>query len=309
VNTECFTVNPVTPSLPTTAGTSPVPFGSAVTDTAVLRGASKKPGTNGSNATYSTINATNGAFAGTIGFTLKGPDLVTGTECTANATPFPGETQTFPINVNVTGNGTIGPVRSSRACRVSTTGLRPTMGPGTGGTAVNNVLAQTYNGNYTQSAEDVVVQQIPTDLKTKQSWFPNDTATICTGACTTTSGNLAAGGTVDFFLYDNATCNGNVKYSEGQTLNGGAATEEVSTHSYTGSTAKDPSNATVTPFSITTLYTQSMSTSTGPYLWKVVYTRPPAIRHTRVRRARARQATRRRSRPRTRTIRATSQDT
>src|SRR5262249_31313078 len=193
VNTECFTVNPVTPQLPTTAGTSPVPFGTAVTDTAVLSGAAKEPGTNGSNASYASSNATNAAFAGTLGFTLKGPDPVSGTECTANATPFPGETQTFPINVNVTGNGTIGPVSFKPGAPGKYHWVATYNGPGAGGTAVNNVLPQTYNGNCTQSAEDVVVQQIPTDLKTKQSWFPNDTATICTGTCATTSGNLAAG--------------------------------------------------------------------------------------------------------------------
>ena len=48
--------------------------------------------------------------------------------------------------------------------------------------------------------EDVVVRQIPTQIKTKQSWVPNDTATV-----TSTIGNLAAGGTVAFSLYaDNA---------------------------------------------------------------------------------------------------------
>src|SRR5262249_5416858 len=46
---ECFTVSPVTPSLPTTAGAGPVNFGSAVTDSAALSGAAKEPGSNGSN--------------------------------------------------------------------------------------------------------------------------------------------------------------------------------------------------------------------------------------------------------------------
>ena len=111
---------------------------------------------------------------------------------------------------------------------------------------------------------------IPTEIKTKQSWFPNDTANI---KSTVATDNLAASGTVDFFLYDNATCNGTLKYEERQTLTGGTNDETVSTHNYTGSTAKKTDGATtVVPFSVTTDYTDAAGNTTATYSWKVVYT-------------------------------------
>ncbi|HET9082828.1 MAG TPA: hypothetical protein VFN41_00380, partial [Candidatus Limnocylindrales bacterium] len=116
-NPECFVISPVTPTLSTQAGTSPVDFGQPVTDTATLSNAAKEPGndgaSNGGNATYPTIKATNGAFVGTIGFTLKGPDDPGPPRVcsTTNAVALAGTTPTtFPINQTVTGNGQYGPV-------------------------------------------------------------------------------------------------------------------------------------------------------------------------------------------------------
>ncbi len=206
-NKECFTVAKVTPLLPTTAGTSPVSFGSAVTDTAALSGAAKEPGHNGTNQTYNTINATNGAFAGQIGFTLKGPDdpatpLVK--NCSTNATAYTGETQTFPINVSVTGNGTIGPVSFKPGAPGTYHWVAVYNGPGANGTAVNNNLPQTYNGTCSDANEDVIVQRISTTTKTVQSWVPNDSATIAASA---TGGNTLSG-TIRFQLFPNSTCAG-----------------------------------------------------------------------------------------------------
>src|SRR4029078_2147410 len=42
-------------------------------------------------------------------------------------------------------------------------------------------------------AEEVSVQQIATDVKTKQSWYPNDTATVCSGTCTLNVSTLGLG--------------------------------------------------------------------------------------------------------------------
>jgi hypothetical protein len=258
---ECFTVAPVTPTLTTQAGTSPVAFGSAVTDSATLSGAAKEPGsngaTNGGNANYPTINATNGAFAGKLQFTLKGPDGQSGTNCTDNATPFSGETQTFPIEVTVTGNTTYTGISYKPGSPGKYHWVAKYNGPGTGGVAINNVLPQTYNGACTIGAEDVVVQQIPTDVKSKQRWYPNDTATV-----TAASGNLAAGGTVDFYLVNNGTCllganNVNVLYHEQKAIAGGNPSEEVGT-----------SNTSV---EITTGYGDAAASTKGPYSWKVVY--------------------------------------
>jgi hypothetical protein len=161
---ECFTVAPVTPTLPTTAGAT-VNLGSAVTDSAALSGAAKEPGSNGAT-NYPTINATNGAFAGKLQFTLKGPDGQTGTNCTDNATPFSGETQTFPIEQNVTGNTTYN-VSYKPGSPGKYHWVAKYNGPGTAGAAINNVLPQTYNGNCTIGAEDVTVQQLHTTTVTK----------------------------------------------------------------------------------------------------------------------------------------------
>ena len=79
---ECFEVLPVTPTLSTTAWssgdssgsaqTTPVDFGDPIYDKAALSGTAYKPGTNGSNATYPSINATMTAKAnGSITFTLQ----------------------------------------------------------------------------------------------------------------------------------------------------------------------------------------------------------------------------------------------
>jgi len=267
-NVECFTVSPGTPTLDTLAGTSPVDLGQAVTDTATLSGAAKEPGSNGANTTYPTINATNGAFVGTIGFTLKGPDQPSATPpvcSTTNATAFAGETQTFPITSTVTGNGSYGPVSFKAGAPgqyhwVATYSHTAS--------TVNNNLPVTHNADCSDGDENVTVRQIPTNIKTKQSWFPNDTATITSSLA---GNNLGAGGTVDFTLYDTGTCTGTVLYTERQTLAGGANSEEVRTHNYTGSTATKPAGGTVTPYEITTAYTDAANSVKGPMSWKVVY--------------------------------------
>ena len=102
-------------------------------------------------------------------------------------------------------------------------------------------------------AEKVTVRQIPTEIKTRQSWFPNDTATI-----SATTGNLGAGGTVVFSLYDNATCSGAAKYTETKSIAGGSPTEEVGTNN--------------TSYRIATGYTDAADSLVGRHSWKVVYT-------------------------------------
>src|SRR6185503_637218 len=86
--TECFTVNPVTPTLSTTAGAD-VQLGTAVTDSAQLTGLATKPASPVINLT-----GTGGAAAGgTITFKLYGPS-----SCTTLAYTSP--------TVTVSGNGT-----------------------------------------------------------------------------------------------------------------------------------------------------------------------------------------------------------
>src|SRR6185503_19808746 len=87
-----------------------------------------------------------------------------------------------------------------------------------------NTLGATHNSTCLDTDEDVVVRQIPTEIKTKQDWMPNDTATI-----SSTIGNLVAGGSVQFSLYPNATCTGTASFTQTVAVPGGAATAEVST--------------------------------------------------------------------------------
>jgi hypothetical protein len=100
--------------------------------------------------------------------------------------------------------------------------------------------------------EDVVVRQIPTEIKTRQSWFPNDTAMV-----SATIGNLAGGGSVVFSLYASSDCSTAVLFTETKSISGGAQTETVSTNN--------------TTFEITSLFTNPADTTVS-YSWKVVYT-------------------------------------
>jgi hypothetical protein len=126
-----------------------------------------------------------------------------------------------------------------------------------GGDPPNTNASPASNSPCPDATETVVVRQIPTAIKTKQSWIPNDTATV-----SSTIGNLGAGGTVAFSLFGNATCSGTALYSETVNVTGGNPTEEVHT-SNTGA----PNGLT-----ISTGYTDAAGSEAGPYSWKVVYT-------------------------------------
>jgi hypothetical protein len=206
VNNECFTVSKVTPGLDTVAVLNAngdaipagykFPFGSSVFDTATLSSAAKEPGSNGGNITYSTINATNGQYAGTIRFNLKGPDDPGATPPVCSTTDASG-TGTNPQTVNVdttTGNKTYGPV-----------GFQPGV-PGafhwtavyTNTGSVNNNSPVSHNTGCADGDEAVTVQQIPSEITTTQKVYPQDSATVTSSV----SGDLLpAGGTVIFRLY------------------------------------------------------------------------------------------------------------
>jgi hypothetical protein len=260
---ECFSISPVTPVLDTQAGTSPVNLGSPVTDTASLSGTATKPGTNGIGADGS-INATNGAASGgKITFTLRGPDDPGATPPVCSTTTVTGGTGTNPQDVTgVSGDGTY-PGSGSVSYTTAAPGKYHWVAIYTSDN-VNNNNSALHDSDCSDSDENVVVQQIPTQIKTKQDWIPNDTVTITS---TNNSFNLPAGGTLVFTLYDTATCTGNVKFTESTSggLTGGNVSEEVTTHNTGTGTGM---------FRITTNYTDA-STTTGTFSWKVVYT-PPA---------------------------------
>jgi hypothetical protein len=243
-SSECFTIAPVTPTLSTQAGAGPVDFGQPVTDTATLGGTAKEPGTGGPAGDSGTINPTTlgGDAKGTITFTLYKADCLT---------PATG-TGTNPQTVNVSGNGTYGPVSFTPDAPGTYHWVASYSGdsPNTNPTSHNQACDDTN--------EDVVVRQIKTQIKTKQSWIPNDTAEV-----KAETGNLGAGGTVAFSLYDNSTCSGSALYSENVNVTGGNPTETLST----SNAGSDHGGLT-----ITTGFTDAAGTLAGPYSWKVVYT-------------------------------------
>jgi hypothetical protein len=196
-------------------------------------------GTGGPSGSDGSINPTTlgGDAQGTITFTLYKDNT-----CTTKATG----TGTNPQTVSVSGNGSYGPVSFTPDA------------PGTYYWVANysgdspNTLANDPS-SCSDSNESVTVRQIPTGIKTKQSWYPQDTATI-----SSTVGNLVAGGSVTFELFDNATCTAPAKFSETDSVAGGNPTATVTTNN--------------TTFAITTAFDDPAASVVGPYSWKVVYT-------------------------------------
>lgn len=206
---ECFTVTPVTPALPTTAGPD-VLLGNPVTDTAALSGTSNQPGSPAINPT------TAGAPAGgTITFTLVKAD------CSTLATG----TGTNPQSVPVSGDGTYGPV-SFTPNAVGTYFWKATYTPAAGDP--NNV-GSTFNGDCSDANEDVVVTAVPSSLTSAQSFIPNDSATVSAPA----GGNLA--GSVKFEVFESSDCSGAAIYTQTVTVSG-ASPQTVSTTNTTVST-------------------------------------------------------------------------
>jgi hypothetical protein len=206
---ECFTVTPVTPALPTTAGPNVV-LGNPVTDTAALSGTSNQPGTPAINPT------TAGAPAGgTITFTLVKND------CTTLATG----TGTNPQSVPVNGDGTYGPV-SFTPDAIGTYHWKATYTPATGDP---NNLGSTFNGDCSDSNETVVVTSVASSMTSAQSFIPNDSATVSAPA----GGNLA--GSMKFEVFESSDCSGTAIYTQTVQVSG-ASPQTVHTTNTTVST-------------------------------------------------------------------------
>jgi hypothetical protein len=231
---ECFTVAKVTPTLTTCSGSytgqgtppdcvaaSPVAFGSAIHDSARLSGLAKEPGSNGGRTSspagtvnpctvaapcFPTINATGQLYAGSIAFTLKGPNP-SACGITTNNSTTQGDTNPQSVAVDTAlGNKVYGPVSYTPGApgvyhwQATIDNVSPYVSP-------NNTLPQSENNaNCTDTNEDVTVQQIPTSISTVQKVYPQDSATITSSAV---GDNIPAGGTVTLSLYgndaDNAT--------------------------------------------------------------------------------------------------------
>jgi hypothetical protein len=236
---ECFLVTPLQPTLTTLANGPTVPFGDPIYDTISLTGTADQPGTNGIGP-GGTINATDRAPANeTISVTAFGPDDCTTVAHTATIT-VSGDNTAYggagsSAQFTPTAPGVYTYVASYSGDDPNTLGVPATACPDPTGTEV------------------VTVQQIPTDIRTKQSWYPNDTAEI-----SATAGNLVAGGTVEFELFTNATCDGTPVYEETVTLTTNAPSEEASTSN--------------TSFRITTGYDDPADSEAGRHSWRVTYT-------------------------------------
>lgn len=206
---ECFTVTPVTPSLPTTAGPDVV-LGNPVTDTVALSGTSNQPGTPAINPTAAGAKA-----GGTITFTVLKDD------CTTLATG----TGTNPQSVSVSGDGTYGPV-SFTPNAIGTYHWTATYTPATGDP--NNV-GSTFNGECSDSNETVLVTSVASSMTSAQSFIPNDSATVSAPA----GGNLA--GSVTFKVFESTDCSGTAIYTQTVPVSG-ASPRTVSTTNTTVST-------------------------------------------------------------------------
>lgn len=175
---ECFEVLPVRPTLTTSAGPDVI-LGNPITDNAPLSGTAFRPGTNGPNATYPSINATMVTPAdGTITFTLFGPN-----NCTSVPTGF------VPVVVTVNGDGTY------------TASFTPTqIGEFTWVAVYSGDSPNTLGAGPTAcpDANEAVIVTGVSALATAQDWLPNDTATI--------TGPTNLNGTLTFQLYTGDNC-------------------------------------------------------------------------------------------------------
>jgi hypothetical protein len=230
---ECFEVMPVTPTLDTDAGDGPVDFGQAVTDTATLAGTAKKPGTDGPNVTYPSINpvlANQAVAGGTITFRLYGPfssGTPTAEQC-ATIGLAAGFAAAHPDGIQraVSGNG---PYPTASQAAVSYTPTAPGWyfwKASYGGDSPNTNASGEHNTTCQDTDEAVLVSQVPTSTTTRQFVFPQDKAVI-----TATTGTLA--GNLRFTLHDSlAECQSrsDIKYDSGNIAISGASPQSGATN-------------------------------------------------------------------------------
>ncbi|MGW9631928.1 hemagglutinin [Agromyces sp. NPDC055520] len=203
---ECFTVNPVTATLATTAGAD-VFLGNAVTDSAALGGTATQP----ADPVINLTGTAGAAAGGTITFKLYGPD-----DCTTLAYTS--------ATVAVSGNGTynspdpqFAPAAPGEYHWVAVYSGNP---PNTSGI--------THNSGCTDDDEDVVVKTVPSTLSSAQNWVPNDSVTV-----TAPAGSGALAGNVDFELFANATCTGAAIFTQMNVSVSGNSPQTVSTSNIT----------------------------------------------------------------------------
>jgi hypothetical protein len=185
-----------------------VVLGNPVTDTASLSGTANQPGTPAINPTTA-----GGPAGGTITFTLYKADCST----------LAAGTGTNPQSVNVSGDGSYGPVSFTPTAIGTYHWVAVYSGdsPNTNGTD--------HNTSCNDTAEDVTVTSVASSMSTAQSFIPNDSATVSAPQ----GGNLA--GSVRFQAYESSDCSGSAIVDQTKTVAGGSP-QTVSTTNTTVST-------------------------------------------------------------------------
>jgi len=184
---ECFTVNPVTPTLVTQASAN-TSLGQPISDTATITGTATQPTTAPVFNTTGTVGAPAG---GTITWDAYGPD-----SCT----------HVFgPVSITISGDGTYGgpnatPPPASVSFVPTAPGEYTWVANYSGNSPNTNANTPTNTCANAPSGEKVTVTQ--TSITTGPSVFPNDSATIGVANGAAPTGNVV------FSLYaDSTTCN------------------------------------------------------------------------------------------------------
>ena len=177
---ECFTVNPVDPTLSTTAGADVV-LGGTVSDSATLGGTATQPASPIINLT----GTAGSAAGGTITFKLYGPS---NSGCGALAYT----STTVAVSGNASYNTPTPQFQPTAAGNYHWVADYSGNSP--------NTNAKTHNAACTDTDEDVTVTTVASSISTAQRWVPNDSATV-----SAPSGGALAG-SVEFKLYASSDC-------------------------------------------------------------------------------------------------------
>jgi hypothetical protein len=209
---ECFKVNPVQPTLSTSAGADVV-LGNDISDTATLSGTANQPGTDGvgPGGTINATAATQDPADGQITWSVDGPDSCSASGLTVTGSPadVSGDNDYGPVTATPTAIGEYTFIATYDGSSPNTLGAGPSACPNT--------------------VDDEAVTVTGTaGLSTAQDWLPNDTATL--------TGDANLNGTLTFTLYDDGTCgqdSGTAVYTKTTTVTDAASGSTFSTNNST----------------------------------------------------------------------------
>jgi hypothetical protein len=185
---ECFTVNPVTATLSTSAtcvdssgnAASPCLLGDTLKDTATLGNTAYAPGTNGLTGSP-TINATDttNKAGGSISWTAYGPDSCSTTAMSATSRDVSGD-GTYPTSTQTA----VSFVPSSVGAYVFVATY--------GGNSPNTTAPTTAATCAAPGSGETVTVSGSVSTSSLQGWLPNDRITVTSTAGTTLSGSVTA---------------------------------------------------------------------------------------------------------------------